>query len=138
MWNQTTIVVVSPGVNVVDVGAAQQSSCCSLPPQNSKLAARGDVGVVVHFVEHPASTTGHCVVPRRHTEIWSCCCGEGAKQERGAGLGKEPQQGNAGDHGEEIAGGNTGAVESALKRPTALCDGPWLGRAELLRSREKE
>jgi hypothetical protein len=96
-------------------------TCCSLPPQNSELAARGDVRAAAHFVEHPASTMGHCAVPRRHTEIQSCCCGEGAKQERGAGLGKEPQQGNAGDHGEEIAGGNTGAVESALKRPMALC-----------------
>ena len=33
-------------------------TCCSLPPQNSELAAREDDGVAAHFVEHLASTIG--------------------------------------------------------------------------------
>ena len=61
MWNQTRIVVVSPGVNDDNDGAAQKQQPtgerrrrvvhCS---QNSKPAARGAVEAAAQFVEHPA------------------------------------------------------------------------------------
>jgi hypothetical protein len=72
MWNQTRIVVVSPGVNDDDNGAAQKQqtpgghhSVLLTTSQNSKPATRGDVGAAAHFVEHPASTNGHCAAARK-------------------------------------------------------------------------
>jgi hypothetical protein len=62
MWNQTRSVVVSPGVNDDDDGAAQKQQttgecrrrvvhCAS---QYSEQAAREDVRAAAHFVEHLA------------------------------------------------------------------------------------
>jgi hypothetical protein len=72
MWNQTRIVVVSPGVNDDDDGAAQKQqtpgghhSVLLTASQNSEPAAHRDVGAAAHFVEHPTSTNGHCVAAHK-------------------------------------------------------------------------